>query len=182
MVTIGPPATGGFSFKGLAEIELYTANLHYVAGSPLRLFSASKNGEFRDVTDMIAGGSYRTRGTKGTFSDFLIVADARPLPQVIALKFARLEDTLTAEAATIGASLGLTLSGKLAAAKSAWQAGDIDDAIEAAEEFDDAVRNAGSAGFLPDKWSANGTTRNLAGELRADARTLRFSLTLASNL
>ena len=181
MVTVDPPADGGLSFSGLAEVELYTKNLHYAAGSPLRLFSAEKGGNFRDVTDMIAGGSYRTRGSKGNFSDFLIVADARPLQQVISLKFDRLDTTLINEASVIGPGLSTTLANHLAAARNAWQSGRFDDAIAAIEDFDRSVGEAGAAGQVPNEWRAAGGVRNLAGELRADARTLRFSLTLAAN-
>jgi hypothetical protein len=181
MITIDPPAGGGLSFDGLVEVELYTTNLHYAAGTPLRLFSAAKGGQFHDITDMIAGGSYRTRGTKGKFSDFLVVADTRPLQQVIAVKFNKLENALIADAATIGASLGMSLNAKLTAARSAWQAADFADAIDAIESFEEAVADAGEAGLLPNEWRAAGGVRNLAGELRADARTLRFSLTLAAN-
>ncbi len=181
MVTIDPPADGGLTFNGLAEVELYTKNLIYAAGSPLRLFSAPKGGEFRDITDLIAGGSYRTRGSKGNFSDFLVVADTRPLQQVIGLKFDRLDTTLINEASVIGPGLSMTLSNHLAAARSAWQAGRYDDAIAAIEDFDRSVGDAGAAGQLPNQWRAAGGVRNLAGELRADAHTLRFSLTLAAN-
>lgn len=181
MVTIDPPTDGGLSFNGLAEVELYTKNLLYAAGSPLRLFKAEKGGDFRDITDMIAGGSYRTRGSGGNFSDFLVVADTRPLPQVIALKFDRLDSALINEASVIGPGLSTTLEGHLAAARNAWQSGRFDDAIAAIEDFDRSVGDAGAAGQLPNEWRAAGGVRNLAGELRADARTLRFSLTLAAN-
>lgn len=181
MVTIDPPAEGGLVFDGLVEVELYTKNLHFTAGSPLRLFSAPKGGAFRDITDLNAGGSYRTRGTKGHFSDFIIVADARSLPEVIGAKFSRLNDALIVHSSLLGPALHTTLSNKLAAAESAWQAGQYDAAIDAIEEFDEAISDAADADLLPNEWRAAGGVRNIAGELRADARTLRFSLTLGAN-
>lgn len=181
MVTIDPPATGGLSFEGLTKIELYTKNLHYTAGSPLRLFSASKGGDFHDITDLIAGGSYRTRGSKGNYSDFLIIVDARPLATVLSAKFARLDDALLTHAATLGPSLHTELTNELNAARAEWQAGDYDDAISAIEDFDETVSDAAGAGQIPNEWRASGGVQNIAGELRAAARTLRFSLTLGAN-
>lgn len=181
MVTIDPPADGGLAFNGLAEIELYTTNLLYTAGSPLRLFSAETGGVFRDITDLIAGGSYRTRGTKGHFSDFIIVADTRPLSQVVDVKFDRLSDALVAHSSVLDPALHTSLSDKLTAANNAWRTGQHAAAIDAVEEFDEAVSDAAEAGLVPNEWRAAGGAQNVAGELRADARTLRFSLTLAAN-
>lgn len=181
MVTIDPPSDGGLSFEGLTKIELYTKNLHYTAGSPLRLFSAKKGGDFHDITDLIAGGSYRTRGSKGNYSDFLIVADLRPLSSVISAKFARLDDALLTHATTLGPALHTELMNELNAARSEWQAGDYDDAINAIEDFDETVSDAAGAGQIPTEWRASGGVENIAGDLRAGARTLRFSLTLGAN-
>lgn len=181
MVTIDPPSDGGLSFEGLTKIELYTKDLLYTAGSPLRLFSAKKDGEFHDITDLIAGGSYRTRGSKGNYSDFLIITDLRSLSSVISAKFARLDDALLTHAATLGPSLHTELTNELDAARAEWQAGDYDDAISAIEDFDETVGDAAGAGQIPNEWRASGGVQNIAGELRAAARTLRFSLTLGAN-
>ncbi len=181
MITIDPPTDGGLNFEGLTQVELYTKNLHYTAGSPLRLFSAKKGGAFHDITDLIAGGSYRTRGSKGTYSDFLIIADLRSLSSVITTKFTRLDDALLAHAAVLGPSLYGQLTNQLNAARANWQSGDYDDAISDIEDFDEAVSDAADAGQLPDEWRATRDVQNVAGELRAGARTLRFSLTLGAN-
>ena len=37
VVKIEPPASGGLSFSGVVAVELYTHNLQYTIGSPLRL-------------------------------------------------------------------------------------------------------------------------------------------------
>lgn len=181
MITIDPPADGGLSFNGITTLELYTKNLHYTAGSPLRLFSAPKNGQFRDITDLNASGSYRTRGSKGNYSDFLIVADTRPLATVLDTKFSILENLLATHALAIGPSLRLSFETALDDAQSASQAGDFDSAIDAIEAFDRLVSTAADNGSIPETWAASGGPANVAGELRAVARTLRFSLTLGAN-
>jgi hypothetical protein len=181
LLRIEPPASGGLSFDGVTTVELYTTDLLYVAGSPLRLFSARAGGPFADITEMIAGGSYRTRGGGGHYSDFLIVADTRPLTQTISAKFDALAALLTAHAGTLGAGRHLALANQLDAARDSWLAGEHDVAIRAVEAFDAAVKADADAGGIPNRWRADGGPPNVAGELRAAARTLRFSLTLAAN-
>ena len=181
MVSIEPPANGGLSFEGLTKIELYTKNLHYTAGSPLRIFSASHGGDFHDITELNASGSYRTRGSKGTYSDFLIIADVRPLSTVIGTKFTRIDDALLDHATTLGVSLHTELTNELNAARTAWQASDYDGALDAIEDFEETVSDAAGGGQIPNEWRASGGVENIAGSLRANARTLRFSLTLGAN-
>jgi hypothetical protein len=182
LVQIEPPAAGGLSFEGLVEVEIYTANLQYTAGSPLRLFSATSGGSFRDITDRNSGGSYRTRGSGGHFSDFLILVDTAPLPAAIDDKFVRLEQTLASHGGAMGAGLYTALDSEIAAARSAWLAGDTAAAIAATDRFRRTVRDASQVGELPSVWRSSRDVDNAAGELRADARTLRFSLSLAANL
>lgn len=181
MLRIEPPAASGFAFDGVATVELYTTDLIYVAGSPLRLFSAKAGGKFADITETIAGGSYRTRGGGGHYSDFLIVADTRPLSETIHGKFDAASSALTGYFETLGPTRHAELSNQLAAARSAWLGGDHAEAIRAVEAFDAAVKADADAGAIPNRWRAEGGPSNVAGELRAAARTLRFSLTLAAN-
>lgn len=181
LITIEPSASSGFSFDGVASLEIYTKDLTYVAGSPLRLFSARSGEAFVDITHMIAGGSYRTRGGGGHFSEFLIVADMRPLQQTISGKFDAIDGLLSSYAAILGVAHQTALSSQLTTARNAWLNANYDDAIDAIEDFDDAVANAADAGGIPNTWSASGGAANVAGELRAAAKTLRFSLTLAAN-
>ncbi len=94
LLRIEPPAAGGLAFSGIATFELHTNILHYTPGSPLRLFAAPLGGPFRDITTHMGAGSYRARGSRGGFSEFLIVADLRPVNQVIQDKLDRLEDML----------------------------------------------------------------------------------------
>lgn len=183
MLRIDPPASGGLSFEGVVEVELYTQDLQYTAGSPLRLFTASTpNGTFHDITDLTAGGSYRTRSSGGHFSDFLILADLRPLGQVISAKFDHLDDLLTAYVGDMPAGLYDDLSDLADDALTAWQTDAPGTAMQHVEAFDAAVKAATQAGPLPNVWRAARDLDNVGGELRAAARTLRYSLSLAANL
>jgi len=180
LLRIQPPASGGLSFSGITTIELYTHNLQYTAGTPLRLFSASDGGTFRDITESMSSGSYRVRGSKGTFSDFLIVADLRPTATVINGKFGELSDLLYGYSSQIEGTTFAQLESQLTAAQSAWDGGDTTGAIAGIETFASTVENAASSD-IPDVWRSTRDLDNVAGELRAKAGTLRFSLTLASN-
>ncbi|MGH8496349.1 MAG: DUF6689 family protein [Gammaproteobacteria bacterium] len=180
LVRIEPPAAGGLSFSGIATIELYTHNLQYEADTPLRLFSAPAGGAFVDVTSFIGNGSYRTGGRKGTFSEFLIVADTRSLSSVIDEKFARLEGLLESHGAEISPTLLGDLTGLVDAARTAYASGVTVAAIQYTETFGSTVAEHGGDG-MPDVWQSSRDLANVAGELRAAADTLRFSLTLASN-
>jgi hypothetical protein len=179
VVTIAAPAAGGLAFEGLVEIELYTRNLSYTAGSTLRLFSSSNGETFRDITHAVSGGSYRVRGSSGQFSDFLIVADERPLAQIAEAKFARLNTLLSAHSGAIDPAIAAELNLLIAAAYAHWQAGDPGAAIEQVRLLDAAVESAAEAGLLPAVWQSSRNIDNVAGMVRADAQTLRFTLGLA---
>lgn len=171
LVTIEPPRYGGLRFNGTGRVELHTHLLPYIAGSRLRLFKAPVGGAFRDITDEIAAGSVRARGTYGGFSQFLILADLRPTGTVIAGKIARLRDRIdllpSAERPAFDALLDDV--------ESALAVSDYAAALTASDDFRSrAQTRAGS--YLPDSWRATRTHRNHAGELIAGAATLRFSI------
>lgn len=179
MIEIEPPSTGPLSFTGVVELEVHTHNLSYVANSPLRLVAAPLGGPFEDITKWAGSGSYRVGGNKGGFSQFLIVADARPVSEVIDLKFARVQETLDENASEIEPEVVDDLQNEL---NEAWSWRLSDDYVEAAAtiaKFIDVVEsNSGTA--IPDVWRSSRDLVNVAGELREAAATLRFSLNLAS--
>jgi hypothetical protein len=180
VVRIEPPAAGGLSFSGIVSIELYTHELQYTVGSPLRLYSSPLGGTFTDITTSLTSGSVRSGGTKPDFSEFMIVADVRPLATAIHSKYNQLNSLLTQHKDTIPAALHAELANLCAASRTAWQTGAVVAAIEYIEAFSAKVKaNSGSA--LPDVWRSTRDLANVAGGLRAAAATLRFSLTLASN-
>lgn len=180
LVTIEPPATGGLSFSGVVSIELYTHDLAYVPGSPLRLFAAPLGGSFDDITETTAGGSYRVRGHKGDFSEFLIVADLRPVDVAIVEKFTSLDAELTSHGSSISPTVYSQLVTLLAEAEAAYRSDDLVTAISKVEELAAAVKAASGTG-IPDVWRSSRDLVNVAGVLRAGAGTLRFSLILKAN-
>lgn len=175
MLTIEPPAAGGLAFSGVVEIELHTHNLTYTASSPLRLFSASLGGPFKDITTGSGSGSYRVRGSQGGFSEFLIVADLRPLSTVTGSKFDLLGDILTDNSEVIDGEVAAELWAMLDAASLSWTNGDLLAAVGSIHELLDVVESRGGCG-LPNVWRSSRDLENVAGQLRAAGRSLIFSL------
>lgn len=180
LVRISPPTTGGLSFSGVVSVELYTHDLLYTVGTPLRLFSAPDGGAFRDITNSMGSGSYRVRGSKGQFSEFLIVADLRTTDTVIDTKFNRLRKLLDDYALKINTAAYTELDSLLTGARNQYDSGNTVAAIGQVEAFGEAVA-ARSGSDIPDIWRSAHDLDNIAGELRAAVGTLRFSLSLASN-
>ncbi|MBV8199706.1 MAG: hypothetical protein JOZ15_03690 [Acidobacteria bacterium] len=178
LVRVQPPAGGGLSFSGVYTLDLHTHNLELTANCPLRLFSAPDGGPFDDITGNMGTGSYRVRGSKGSFSDFLIVADARPTSGVVNQKFDALSGLLSTYAGAIPGPVLDDLTRQLQAARGYFQAGDRVDAATAVNGFAATVQRNSGAG-IPDVWRASGDLPNVAGRLRAAAGTLSFSLSLA---
>jgi hypothetical protein len=180
VLKISPPAAGGLSFSGVVSVELYTHDLQYTVGSPLRLFSAPDGGSFTDFTTTVSSGSIRTGSSKPDFSEFIIAADARPLASVIQSKYAKIASLLNQHAAVMGNALNNELNGLYSASQSAYASGNLVAAIEYLEAFGDRVV-AASGDPLPDVWRSSRDVTNVAGSLRSAAATLRYSLTLATN-
>lgn len=181
LLTIDPPAVGGLSFSGVVSVELYTHDLSYDPAVPLRLFSAEAGGSFHDITQRVSSGSYRVRGSKGQFSEFLIVLDTRPVGDVVATKFNHLNSMLGQHEETIPNTLFNALSYALSQAQVSAQAGLYSDSMESLQGFSTLVADAAEAGLIPNVWRSSEDVANTAGLLRAAADTLRFSLSLASN-
>jgi hypothetical protein len=171
MVTIEPPLYGGLRFNGTGRVELHTHLLPYTAGSRLRLFKAPVGGAFRDITDEIAAGSVRARGTYGGFSQFLILADLRPTGTVIANKIQRLRNRVELLPLAERAAFDDLLDD----VESALAVADYAAALAATDDVRGrAQTRAGS--YIANTWRATRTPRNQAGELAAGAATLRFSI------
>lgn len=179
LVSVEPPSSGGLSFSGLTSIELHTHDLSFLADSPLRLFKAPAGGAFADVTESIGMGSYRARGSTGGFSELLIIADLRGDADVVEAKLDLLDATFAAGSSSIAPAVRGDLQSSLLAIRAAWDSGDVRGAIAAATSFGDAVKAAANAGNVPNVWRSARDLQNVAGNLRADAGTLRFSLALA---
>lgn len=171
LITVEPPATGGLSFNRTVRVEVHTHALPYTAGSSLRLLKAPLNGEFRDITDEIAPGSVRARGTTGGFSQFLVVTDLRETGAIVDRKF----DWLRARIEALPVGERAAFLAQLDAAEAAVADGDYADAIAAL----DAIRERASARAghgLTQQWRATRDVENQAGEIIAGAATLKYSV------
>lgn len=181
LLRVEPPADGGLSFSGVAAISLHTHNLAFVPDTPLRIFAAHDGGPFEDITESMGMGSYRARGRKGDFSEFLILADLRPVNAAVAEKLDRIDRILDENGERIAPPALARLDALLSQIRGAHAAGDTRTAIAATEEFLAVVKgNSGAA--IPDVWRSARDLVNVAGLLRAAGETLRFSLSLKSNL
>jgi hypothetical protein len=181
LLRIEPPSDGGLSFSGITSISLHTHNLVFVPNTPLRLFAAPLGGKFEDITESMGMGSYRARGCKGSFSEFLILADLRPLGTAIGEKLDRLDRVLDENADRIDPAILPQLTSLAAQIRSAYAAGRTRQALDRTESFLNLVKaNSGTA--IPNVWRSSHDLVNVAGLLRSAALTLRFSLNLKSNL
>jgi len=171
LITVEPPLLGGLAFNNTVRVEVHTHALPYTAGSQLRLFKAPLGGTFVDITDEVAPGSVRTRGTIGGFSEFLVLLDLRPTSSVVAEKFSALNARLGAvPTAQRGA-----LSERLAAAQAAVSVGQYAAAIAALDEFR-ALVSQDAGGAIRNRWSTTQRGGNVAGDLLAGAASLKFSI------
>lgn len=171
LLTVEPPGAGGLSFLRTVRVEVHTHALVYTAGSQYRLFKAPLGGAFVDITDEIAPGSVRARGTTGGFSQFLVLSDLRGSGAVIDGKFARLRGVL----ATLSPAERAPLASLLDAAEHEVATGDFGAAASVLDAFRERVSlRAGTA--IAQTWQAGGALANPAGELLAGADTLKFSI------
>lgn len=169
LLTIEPPVAGGLRFR-TARVEVHTHALVYSVGSSLRLFKAPLGGNFFDITDEIAPGSVRARGTTNGFSQFLVLADLRQSSDVIAAKI----DALRQRIDTLPLSEQPPFRARLADVQTALANADYPAAIAATDWISDrALKRAGT--WLTDAWIAGGAD-NQAGGLIAGAATLKFSI------
>ena len=180
LVRIEPPADGGLSFSGVASIDVHTHNLSFTANSPLRLYKAPLGGTFVDVTESMGMGSYRARGSTGGFSEFLILVDLRPAASAVTAKLDYLDALVAAYASAMSPELAAALGDQVDAIRAAWTAGNTLGAVDQVNAFSAAVQ-AVAGNPLPNVWRSSRDLTNVAGELRAAAATLRFSLNLAAS-
>lgn len=181
LIRIEPPAEGALSFSGPVRIALHTHNLPYLPGTLLRIYGAPLGGPFEDITEYVGPGSYRCRGTKGSFSEFLILTDLRPLSLTIREKLERLDNRLEDTEDLIDPAVHAQLTTLAGQIRSAYQAGNKNLAITRTNQFLAlVVTNSGTA--IPNVWRSQRDLVNAAGLLRADAETLRFSLGLQTQL
>lgn len=171
LITIEPPVGGGFSFDRTVRVEVHTHLLSYAPGSSFRLFKAPLGGEFRDITDEVAPGSVRARGTTGGFSQFLVLADLRETGEVIDAKV----DWLRARIDRLPVTERPAFDAYLDSVEAGVASGDFTSATTALDLL--RARAAARAGNpLAATWQPGGLAQNHAGELISGAATLKFSV------
>lgn len=171
LITIEPPSRGGLSFRGTGRIEVHTHALAYTIGSSFRLLKAPLGGAFRDITDEVAQGSVRARGTYGGFSQFLIVADLRRTGDVIDTKIG----WLRARVASLPAGEQPAFGSLLDAVEAGVARADYPAALAAVDALRARAESRGGQ-QIANVWRATRDVDNQAGELAAGAATLRFSV------
>ncbi|WP_133480056.1 DUF6689 family protein [Cognatilysobacter segetis] len=175
LITVEPPA-GGLSFDRLVHVEIHTHALVYTYGTSYRLFKAPLGGAFRDITNEVAQGSVRARGTTGGFSQFLVLADVRRTGDVVDEKLQRLRTRI----ATLAPAEAAPLEAYRAAAAQAVAEGRYDDALASLDAL--AARTDARAGSaIRDTWTAGGGSTNDAGEILAGVDTAKFSIAYLRN-
>jgi hypothetical protein len=140
------------------------------------LLKSPDGGAFADITKSEGVGSYRDDGSGGTFSDFLIALDLRPIDGVIVGKFDSLRSVLTDNAGSMPPDTASALQAQLTQARASYDSGAITEASDQVRALSDFVK-AHSGEEIPDVWLAcSPSVINLAGLLRSAADTLKFSL------
>ncbi len=173
-VTVEPPAACGLEFEDEVHIGFDTPELVYTAFSPYRLMKAPIGGAFHDLTALVEAGSVRSRGSGGTFSEFVMVKDlnqdyAGEATQAFALLEARLADQ------AIGPTATTALASDADVSRAAFQAGNYAQAIA---RLTDLIDHCGTLGgvALPNRWRSARDLNNAEGEIVGQTDHLKFLL------
>jgi hypothetical protein len=170
LVRIEPLLNGGLAFHGVATVQLLSL---LTPRSSSRMYAASSGGSFEDITTV--SSSYRVLGTRGGFSEFLIVIDHTPSNVVIAQKLDHLDQILAENAGSITGGVYTDLAAQLAVLRGHVEGGQTATAIQDVDVFLETVAQH-SGTDIPNVWRAARDLVNVAGKLQAGGETLRFSL------
>ncbi|HET8941167.1 MAG TPA: DUF6689 family protein [Rudaea sp.] len=180
----GQTGNGNLAFTNTYVFDIDTSNLQCAsATSTYRLFKAEHGSDtFDDVTEDLFHGSVRARGRGGAFSRFVLVKDDRPqtlvgLPIIAPLKLTNLVLRLAAAPSVTGTLL-TTLVGLLTQVTTDLTTLNINAALSDLDLFIAGINAASSSNAIANKWNADRSLTNDAGELLGLAQSLRFSLTL----
>lgn len=178
VVRIEPLADSGFSFSGPLTIDLHTHNLQYSVNTPLRLYKSHAGAAFEDITIATGAGSIRAKGQMGNLSDFIIVADLRPLALVANDKAQKLDALLNSFAGQIAPELLVSLQNSVSDILNLVQSGSYKLALTQTKQLQQLI-SAASSEQMPDVWRSARDIDNVSGMLSAATATLAYTLRLS---
>ncbi|HEX7769973.1 MAG TPA: DUF6689 family protein [Dokdonella sp.] len=173
-VTVEPPIACGLAFEDEVHVEFDTPELVYAPFSPYRLMKAPIGGAFRDITGSVTAGSVRSRGSGGSFSEFVMVADAlqdhaADADQAYDAIEARIDDP------AIALTAQLTLQTDVALSRAAYDAQDYAQAIALLDDLDLHCGTLGGPA-LPNIWRSARDLVNAEGEIVTLSGSIKFAL------
>lgn len=173
-VTVEPPIACGLQFDDDVDVEFDTPDLVYAPFSPYRLMKGPVGGPFRDITAAVVAGSVRSRGSGGSFSEFVMVVDAlqdhdADANQAYDAIEARIDDP------AISLTAQLTLQTDVALSRAAYDASNYAQAIALLDDLDLHCGMLGGPA-LPNVWRSARDLVNAEGEIVTLSGNIKFAL------
>ena len=173
-VTVEPPIACGLRFEDEVHVEFDTPDLVYAPFSPYRLMKAPLGGDFHDITASVIAGSVRSRGSGGSFSEFVMVADslqdhAADADAAYDAIEARIDDP------AIALTAQLTLQTDVALSRAAYDADNHAQAIALLDDLDLHCATLGGPA-LPNVWRSARDLVNAEGDIVTLGRNIKFAL------
>lgn len=177
LIHVDPGSNDEQAFRGNVSYEVETDDIDFLTSLDARLFKAPDGEAFEDITRTYGLGSFRARGSSGSFSELMLLRDRRDNKKTLTAKFQALNALLRSHRSAIDSDVYSDALTLLDAARSAYQDGDLDTAKAGLEDFAHLVE-AESGNGVPDIWVSTGGVQrdNVAAELLGAAQTTSFNL------
>lgn len=176
MISINPRSGGPLQFRGAWNLEIETENLEFSSHTPLRLFRGEAGRRFDDISQSLGAGSFRVRGAGGQFSDFMILADHRPVDAILREKIDKLTQAVNASVNDIP-DAAPDLLAFLDSLNVSLDAKEFEDAVATVADLINYVKD-NSGGTIPNDTRPGEGVVGVTGRLLGTAESLRFSLLL----
>lgn len=177
LLSISPKADKGFSFEGLASVEIYTKAIAYQAGMPAKIFTSHAGGDFEDITSMVSSGSLRARGNLGKFSDFIIVLDERSFSIDTDAKLAQISQILVDNQISVNRISFDELQDLFSVLETAILLNNVDHALVLTDNMIFLVESLNN-GQIDSVWRSSNDLVNVKGDLLSVLKSLRYRLRL----
>lgn len=177
LLSIAPKGDKGFSFEGLASVEIYTKAIAYQAGMPAKIFTSHAGGDFEDITSMVSAGSLRARGNLGKFSDFIIVLDERSFNVDTESKLAQIDQILLDNQTNVNTALFNELQAISSLLEIAVLQNNVDQALVLTDNLIFLIENL-NGGQIDNVWRSSNDLVNVKGDLLSVLKSLRYRLRL----